>query len=136
MSDYMKENMKTKGISDSRLMSLWRKAVLAHNHHQCLLCGRSGDSNLQCHHVIARRRKYLRYDYRNGVPLCVSCHQRCHTKTGDRELSRVFRHYDYCLDNENVIIKNYLVNRGMTDTDFMLEKKKELMYVINKENWT
>jgi len=57
-------------------------------------------------------------------------------KTGDRELSRVFRHYDYCLDNENVIIKDYLVNRGMTDTDFMLEKKKELMYVINKDNWT
>jgi len=121
---------KTKGISDGRLMSLWRKAVLAHNGHRCLLCGMTGDDNLQCHHIVKRRRKFLRYDYRNGVPLCVGCHQFAHTKAGDMELMRRFRHYQYCADNEQIVIKDWLLRQGKTEAEWLLEIKQELLDII------
>ena len=122
---------KPKGISDGRLMTLWRSAVLAHNNHRCLFCGMTGDSNLECHHVVRRRRKLLRYDYRNGVPLCSNCHRLAHTKAGEMKLMQLHRHYDYCVENEQVVIKDWLVQQGKTESEWLLEVKQELLDVTN-----
>lgn len=122
-----------KGASDSRLLSLWRKAVLSYHGHKCFFCGTYGDATLQCHHIVRRRRVILRFDYRNGIPLCAKCHQFAHTKEGEMEIMRKHRHYDYCVVNERLTYKQYLVENGLTDAEFRQMKKEELLEVIKRE---
>lgn len=118
---------KKKAVSNGYLLSLWRKKVLDVYGHKCLFCGMYGDENLQCHHVVYRRRKFLRYDYRNGVPLCLECHHKAHTKAGELLLAKLHPYYDYVVENEQIVFKQYMVDNGMTEDEFLLEKKRDLL---------
>ena len=51
--------------------ALWRTIVRAGG--KCEWCGGSGGV-LHAHHIMGRSRHSLRWDLRNGVCLCYSCH--------------------------------------------------------------
>lgn len=59
---------------------------------RCLLCGRGGgiQGALTAHHIIHRRYRRARYDAKNGIALCHSCHtigaDAVHRLTGSAEI--------------------------------------------------
>ena len=62
--------------SESYMSEVWRKAVRRKYHDRCAICGEW--QGLECHHIIGRSRLLTRFDHRNGILLCVSCHKRAH----------------------------------------------------------
>lgn len=40
----------------------------------CRRCG-SSDASLQCHHLLTRTYRKIRFDPRNGVAVCYGCHK-------------------------------------------------------------
>ena len=50
---------------------LWRNIIKVNG--KCEWCGSSGGV-LHAHHIMGRSRQSLRWDLRNGVCLCYSCH--------------------------------------------------------------
>ncbi len=119
---------KVKGCSDSVMMRLWRKAVLNHNFNRCFVCGNTNASELDCHHIIKRRHSILRYDYRNGVPACrMGCHNTIDSLAGYKMLKAVrSADLEYLEGLENLTIKQYLIDRGITRKEFLESQKVEL----------
>lgn len=115
------------GISKTHMNRLWRKAVLANYHNMCPKCGNTNIEEIQCHHIVYRRHSILLYDWRNGIPGCTgSCHLFYHTKKGEQFIAKIHKYYDYLCDRDNITIKDHLVKKGMTRTEFLLEQKAEL----------
>lgn len=105
-----------KAVSDRYLSKWWRKAVLALWQNRCVLCGGTGE--LECHHIIKRNRKVLRWDAQNGVPVCkYGCHQLAHTRAGERKIVRMVD-IDYLESREQVTYKDYLMRHALTDSEF------------------
>lgn len=126
---------KRKSVSDSRLMSLWRKAVLKHWNYTDPLSGHrdpSGES-LQCHHIVGRRRFLTRFDYRNGIPLTVESHQTAHTGHGAAQVRKVIGEdtCEYLDDLERTTAKDYFVANGTNEDEYRLKMKAELEEIIN-----
>ena len=71
------------GTSPANLMKWWRKAVLAVWGDRCVWCGRKP---VECHHIVRRGKAVLRYDWRNGIPLCATCHAEADTASGRRRV--------------------------------------------------
>jgi hypothetical protein len=120
-----------KAVSDSRLMQLWRQAVLMHWHYTDPLSwyrDPTGES-LQCHHYIRRKHFLLRWDYRNGVPLTAQSHEYAHTKGGDAELKELLD-TDYLHAMERWTKKQYLLEHGLSENEFRLRVKQELEQII------
>ena len=89
--------VKERGYSDKYLMKLWRDKVLHECLHSCVICGMSDQvSELECHHFVHRNHYLLRYDWRNGFPVCkyrnheydngkgMSCHRYADTPRWER----------------------------------------------------
>lgn len=57
-------------VTTKKLDTLFSKLVRAKG--RCSYCG--SDQRLQCAHVISRRYHQIRWDLRNAIPLCSSCH--------------------------------------------------------------
>lgn len=111
------------GLSDSALMALWRKAVLSHYGNRCIICG--GGGTLEAHHVIKRRYKLLRYDWRNGVPVH---HGDCHA-TADRMgvYAAPSAHQDFLLAMARATFKQYMSEVGLSDAEWRGRAKAELL---------
>ena len=58
-------------MTERYLDHLWSQAVRAQKGERCANCGNPAGG---VHHLIKRRYKVLRWDLRNGVPLCAVCH--------------------------------------------------------------
>ena len=65
-----------KCYSESTMSKWWRLAVLEVCGNRCAVCGKAGQ--LECHHVVRRRKLLTRWDWRNGIALCVECHRKLH----------------------------------------------------------
>ena len=118
-------------MTDRYLQKYWRISVLVINNYKCIICGRRRDpSDLECHHIIKRRRLFLRHDWKNGVPVCVECHGKAHTLYGSGIIASRHEWMDYLMDNENVNIKDYLVAHGMTRDEFLQMELDELKKII------
>jgi len=116
-----------KVISDGYLNHWFRKAVLASFHYRCGICGLSWKAGaLEAHHIIKRRRKFTRWDFRNGIPLCKECHALAHTKKGELFISRRHPYYADLVNMECINFKDYLVAIGMTENEFRQRTLKEL----------
>lgn len=60
----------------------WRLEVLARDHGQCQFCG--ARKSLTAHHIVAASvAPDLRYEARNGITLCRSCHRALDRAHGD-----------------------------------------------------
>lgn len=101
-------------------MTLWRYAVLAEHDCRCFICGHPYIDELECHHVVKRSHRVLRWDWRNGVPLCAEHHRWAHTGQGRRDiedrLGPVRR--DYLYRRERVTIKDFLQLENISRNEF------------------
>ena len=117
-----------KAVSDGYLNHWWRKAVLQSYHGRCGLCGLHWEvaGGLEAHHIIKRRRKFTRWDWRNGIPLCRECHTLAHTKAGEMAISRRHPYYADLVNMECINFKDYLLDKGLTENEFRQRTLKEL----------
>jgi transposase len=54
----------------------WRLAVFKRDNHTCALCHKRGGQRLNAHHIrLFSKHPKLRFDTKNGITLCESCHQ-------------------------------------------------------------
>ncbi|MFW6120728.1 MAG: HNH endonuclease [Petrotogales bacterium] len=117
---------KKKSVSDSYLEMWWRKTVRVVWNNKCAFCGKVSD-DLQCHHIIKRRKRLTRYDWRNGILLCSECHREADTKKGELKIKELIPHiYETIIEYENVLYKHFLTNIGMTDNEFRKIELQEL----------
>ena len=129
---------KKHAISDSRLMNLWRKAVLInwnytdplypYLHNGAQWRDTSGES-LQCHHYVGRRKLLTRWSYKNGVPLTVESHQFAHTGRGN-EILRSLMDVEWLDAMERITAKDYFAHKGMTDDEYRVLMMAELKGII------
>lgn len=131
----MVKTKKVDVVTEGYLQQLWRKAVLKHHDNICFLCSIDFSydiSLLQCHHFIKRRKVFLRNDVLNGFPLCFSCHQEAHTKKGEYRLVKKMgeERLNYLIERENIKIKDYLLENGITRKEFNKEIAKKLKKLL------
>lgn len=68
---------------DTRKLEVWRGLVYARDKFTCRCCGvkvirtlNLDPKRAEAHHVKRRDELAVRYDVRNGLTLCLSCHQK------------------------------------------------------------
>ena len=119
--------------SDSTLNKKWRQAVLSWYGEGCIICQKQP---VECHHIIKRRNKLLRWDYRNGVPLCKEHHEQSDSIYIRRLIEDKIGE-DFCqyLDEMRMIgYKQYILDYCINDKEFKQEKYEEMQEVINADN--
>lgn len=117
------------GLSDSTLSALWRKAVLHVGRDTCIIC--HGGGTLECHHVIHRRYKMLRWDWRNGVPVHPGdCHDTAN-KMGIYAALPEFQ--NYLMERSRWNYKQYVTERGMSESDWRHNVKADLLGELGDE---
>ena len=76
---YCKKEIKKKTnnqLLDKQCEKLWREILLHDARHKCEKC--KNNRYLNCHHIITRSIKALRWDILNGIVLCPGCHTLSH----------------------------------------------------------
>ena len=131
-----------KGLGDGTLMKYWRQAVLAKYQGRCAFTGHSIIEQCECHHIVTRRHKILRWDHRNGIPLSASTYEDTlieghtahgfgHTKLGELRIQETIGDdYEYLCRLQQKTYKDYLFELGITDSEFRQKKKDELLEII------
>ena len=82
--------------------------------HRCYYCGTA--KNVVGHHIIRRSDKLYRWDLRNILPVCISCHRKIH--------DGFLKEPDINIQRESY--KEYLAKNGLTEQEFLINKYKEL----------
>ena len=130
----MWEVVEMKGLSDSNLNALWRKAVLKRFGNKCFFCSAPASSVVECHHIVKRKTFLLRYDWRNGITACkwmhsgnkhlkMSCHAFAEVPAGKHLINAYIAPYREYLTDRSGQSKQWLTEHGMSKLDF-----KKLMY--------
>jgi hypothetical protein len=108
-------------VSESHLDKLWRAAVKSKGF--CAKCGCT--YGLQAHHIVKRRFKVLRWDVKNGIPLCPACHEWVHNTPRGKQWEIEYADIDY-LEKTNCNLKDYLIEYGITNNEFRVQMKDRL----------
>ena len=119
--------------SESKMQRLWSKTVLAVHNHRCAFCGQPGDDNLECHHIIRRRKLLTRWDWKNGIALCHNCHKIAHEMSGQIKISMQHPYWEYLFECEYLISKDVFAKSGMTAADWY-EMQAEEMAEVHAEH--
>ena len=131
-----KKSKRTKhSVSDSTLMALWRKAVLVKWGYRdpiARYCDPSG-SSLECHHVIKRRYYVLRWDVNNGIPLTIENHRQAERSRAMQNKIWELVDGDYLEKMEHWLQPEWLRHLGLSDNEWRLRVKAELLRVIGVE---
>ncbi len=131
-----------KEYSDNYLNQLWRKAVLILYDNKCFFCGKSiNEVELECHHIVKRKTLLLRWDYRNGIPVCkwhrpglqMSCHQYADTPAGRNEIYNRVPIVGEYFNSRLIPFKQWLVDKGITKAEFKNLMYNELKEIIDKK---
>ena len=123
---------KKKSVSDKYLLKLLREASLIKHGHRCFICGNMNIKELDIHHIIKRKHKILRYDWRNTVPVCrFGCHSKIDSIMGIRLLEEL-RPLDmiHLREYENMTFKDYCRNYEITENEFLSMMKNQLKSII------
>jgi len=126
-------------MTERHLQSLWRQAVLKYHKNKCFLCNIDFSydiSLLQCHHFVKRRKVFLKNDILNGFPLCHGCHLEAHTKKGEQKLIELMgkKRFNYLIDNEDIKIKDYLMENGLNRKQFNKIIAEKLKKGVQNDN--
>ena len=119
--------------SDRYMQKLWRDAILILYNNHCANCGETYE--LECHHVIKRRNKQFRHDYRNGILLCKECHIWAETLDGKKWIIENHIYYDDILEEElhYKTFKDYRFYNNITEKEFLDRQAEELKLIIKGE---
>ena len=86
-----REEHAEKRKADDKQMAAWRKAVAKRDGDKCRWCRRKVVETLerlpeqaQTHHATPREHRPTRYDVRNGIRLCGTCHDRITGTVGEK----------------------------------------------------
>lgn len=125
-----------KGISESHLQSLWRKAVLHNFNGCCFFCGHHVfNVEIECHHLVKRKMLLLKHDWRNGLPVCkYGCHSYAETPTGKAKIAAYLQDNDLLdyLQARSGSSKDWFVKRGITKNDFLKSMYDDLKAKLNE----
>ena len=102
---------------------------------KCAVCGRVRPAGvLDAHHLIKRRYRLLRNDWRNGVPVCRGgCHLEAERISVTAKIIEESSRRDYLRwKQEFRTVKDYLVNRGITMNEFERSTLEELKIVAGE----
>ena len=123
---------KKKAYTDKYILKLWRNAVLKDWNGRCFICGNDQIDQLECHHIVKRRNKILRYDYWCGVPVCkMGCHNQIDSIAGRKLLTEhIPTKMDYLAGYEKMTFKDYLSAYKITENEFLTEKVNNLKEII------
>lgn len=85
------------------------------------------------HHIVGRTNRYLRHDFKNLIPLCTKCHSEIHDKgLYNRGMDFVDDDTrDYLNQKKHLIFKDALLQEGLSEQEFNVKRKKELIIVIH-----
>lgn len=75
--------LRLKQQTSREMSAVFRKQVLARDQWVCQRCGEK-EAALHAHHIIPYKMKYDSMDVKNGITLCVKCHQKAHKEAGCR----------------------------------------------------
>ena len=86
-----REENGAKRKADDKQLAAWRKAVAKRDGDKCRWCRRKVVETLervpeqaQTHHATPREHRPTRYDVRNGIRLCGTCHDRITGTVGEK----------------------------------------------------
>jgi hypothetical protein len=123
--------------SDSRLSTLWSRAVIA-KYKRCPVTGRT--EGLQSHHVIPKGRQNrfsIRWNLRNGCPLAPEAHRALHD--GDPVTVRKVLDYierrgdlEYLSAIKNMMKHDFLSSIAMDEDEYRQSLKMEFEDEINR----
>lgn len=129
MTSLPKRKKRKPAYSDSYLNQLWTKAVAAEKGTMCCNpeCANPAGAT---HHIIKRRYKVLKYDAKNGLPLCAVCHP-----VADRNsawaLSLVSEEdREYLAEMGKWTLDDWLQHTGQTRDEFLTGEANELKRII------
>ena len=117
-------------MTERYLDHLWSCAVLAQKGERCVNCGNPAGG---VHHIVKRRYKVLRWDVKNGVPLCSICHP-----IADRSQQFALDmipedEREYIRDMSMYVLQDWLRIHGLTRDEFMRGEAEDLKRVIKGE---
>jgi len=125
-----------KGLSDSNLLSMRRKVVRANFNDCCFFCGQHKSvSPLEDHHIVKRKTLLLKYDWRNGIPVCkYVCHSFAETPTGKAKIADYLRAADLekYLQERSGVAKQWFVSHGISRKDFLSQMYDDLKNKLNE----
>jgi hypothetical protein len=109
------------------MQQLWRQAVRCAWGYRCARCG---STDIECHHIVKRKRGTLRHDWRNGIALCPECHRWADTAEGRGWVaSQVDMDY---LRRWDTNIKQVLTESGMSRREWDAAVVRELKRKIGE----
>ena len=115
---------------------LWSLAVKDDWAHRCAICGRR--ENLNSHHLIPRQHQATRFDLRNGICLCKTCHQFCPNYSPHQH----GKGFDLWLTNHHpsfaswVEANAYPKFTGTTNADYYCEQIQRLREYVEQDDFT
>ena len=115
-------------MTDRYLQGQWSKGVRATKGEICLHCGNPAHS---CHHIIKRRYMVLRYDMKNGIPLCSTCHRVADRNTGFALGLIDVEDAEYLNQMGMHTLKDWLMLTHQTRDEFLKGCADELKAAIN-----
>ena len=125
-----------KGVSDTLLQTLWRKAVLAEWGGLCAL-SESGDcqGSIECHHIKRRNIPHLKYAPANGVPLCQFHHALAKLRKFRVmiEAKVSYENMEWLDGMEQKLFPVYLSERGLTRSEYLVWMRDFLTELGMKE---
>jgi hypothetical protein len=130
-------------VSDGYLLKLFRQAVLKKHDRRCVFCGNDNIAELDAHHIVHKRHRVLRWDWRNGVPVCrQKCkngvdknHDYADTLAGRDEIQEIIGagRWVYLKTQEQYTLPAYCAKHGMSRDEFMLMMKDDLKAALNED---
>mgnify|MGYP001172880877 CR=1 FL=1 len=119
-----------RGLSDSNLQSMWRKACRIIHGDRCFVCGAIATDT---HHYIRRKNLLTKHAWQNGYPCCPDCHRFLHTKAGEKKMVDWLSQNGWLeyLHERETQSKQWFVEHGITKNDYLKQMYDELKGIIN-----
>jgi len=133
----LKKRKKPTGLGDGMLRKYWRQAVFI-VYGKCVMCGCVYEPHLEVHHIIHKAHKILRWDWRNGVPVCRpltgrNCHQKSDTLAGREQVRRVIGEASYLFlkEMQPITALKYCTENQISTKQFVANQKQTLQDIIS-----
>jgi len=91
---------------------------------------------LEDHHLVKRKTLLLRYDWRNGIPVCrYVCHNYAETPTGKAKIAYYLTDTDLLdyLQARSGQSKDWFVKHGISRKDFLIQRYNDLKDKLSEQ---